>query len=561
MEVSGRKQAPSNIAMECNPCNQDDRKAKAKVFCRDCEEYLCRECESYHRKLRITRDHSLKDVTIQSPDYTCKEHTDEAVKFYCNDHDVAGCGTCATLNHRTCKVDYILEQSEIFKKSGAYLELHVLIDRIMEHLGQLQSRAKDLDNSSESIDLSTLNEIRTFRAHINAQLDEKEHRILQKAHEFREENTNTITKINDFQDQTLQQIDKYKSDIEQYQDDIERLFVFTKRTLPHLKMLDTDCLRHSQTEIDNYIFKPSERLKMTLQADETIGELKILTGKLNVTEVVPVIQYIYNIKDVKDAKQPAVIGIVVFSPSKFLVADRDNNSLKLMDRSRLCVTTALRLGGPPAGITRLPGEQVAVTMLHQRKIKIVSTSESLKQVREIAVSGDCYGICYCDGTLIVSYMFPGKLEILDLDGNVVMVIEKDNDGKQIFNKPNYLTFHQTRIECAIYVSDYGTNTLTKLSTNGEVLSQINDKKLNPRGLAVVETGTVVVCNSSGNKLYLFTEENGELQECNQWACAKHPWVVDYSKEHNELYLFSNSSEEAGNIYVYTLQESLVNTVK
>ena len=43
----------------CDPCKNEGKVLKAKTFCETCKENYCEKCTKYHRKFRISRNHSL----------------------------------------------------------------------------------------------------------------------------------------------------------------------------------------------------------------------------------------------------------------------------------------------------------------------------------------------------------------------------------------------------------------------------------------------------------------------------------------------------------------------
>ena len=43
----------------CDACRLDGSVREAKYFCTDCQDYMCENCESYHRKVKVTRLHTV----------------------------------------------------------------------------------------------------------------------------------------------------------------------------------------------------------------------------------------------------------------------------------------------------------------------------------------------------------------------------------------------------------------------------------------------------------------------------------------------------------------------
>ncbi|XP_052233570.1 uncharacterized protein LOC127846397 isoform X2 [Dreissena polymorpha] len=52
------------VTMFCEPCQAQEKKNRASVFCEDCDsECLCETCEKHHRSQKFTRDHKLHDIS------------------------------------------------------------------------------------------------------------------------------------------------------------------------------------------------------------------------------------------------------------------------------------------------------------------------------------------------------------------------------------------------------------------------------------------------------------------------------------------------------------------
>jgi len=100
-----------------------------------------------------------------------------------------------------------------------------------------------------------------------------------------------------------------------------------------------------------------------------------------------------------------------------------------------------------------------------------------------------------DSNLVVSYRSPGKVEIMDIIGTVTNTITTDNNGKRIFTHPFYVTVGREKLGEMIYVSDSGTDNITKLSVKGKILDTYKHKNWSfINELTCVGEGQVLVCN-------------------------------------------------------------------
>ncbi|KAL4234635.1 hypothetical protein ACF0H5_006276 [Mactra antiquata] len=109
--------------INCEPCQREDIKKRATVYCYECSERMCDGCKLLHKKMKILAGHKLvkiedKKEDIAKLDYLksltqCSEHDTEEVKYICKDHDQLCCNECAIKHHRKCErmVTIVSEQT------------------------------------------------------------------------------------------------------------------------------------------------------------------------------------------------------------------------------------------------------------------------------------------------------------------------------------------------------------------------------------------------------------------------------------------------------------------
>ncbi|WAQ94328.1 hypothetical protein MAR_006799 [Mya arenaria] len=99
----------------------------------------------------------------------------------------------------------------------------------------------------------------------------------------------------------------------------------------------------------------------------------------------------------------------------------------------------------------------------------------------VVLDRKCRGIVYSDDKLVVSYKGDNSknVQILDMEGNVQHVFEKDVNGENLFSWPEHVAVspdHST-----IYVSDINNNTVSALTRDGHLLGVVlnNDNLSEP----------------------------------------------------------------------------------
>ena len=97
------RQRPSKFPF-CDICKLVNRKHReASSKCLDCNKLLCKPCVDLHRDTKVTKNHSIFDCDIEK-DIECKEHSDEAVRFYCEPCETCICVLCTFNEHKDHEV-------------------------------------------------------------------------------------------------------------------------------------------------------------------------------------------------------------------------------------------------------------------------------------------------------------------------------------------------------------------------------------------------------------------------------------------------------------------------
>ena len=107
-EIAGYQEKFEGNA-SCDCCTKAS--TSAIVFCCGCCIFMCSSCRDDHQHWRELASHELVDLgkekkqkkasfKVPAQDNKCPEHSDEKLKFYCEDCEVLGCRDCIILNHK-----------------------------------------------------------------------------------------------------------------------------------------------------------------------------------------------------------------------------------------------------------------------------------------------------------------------------------------------------------------------------------------------------------------------------------------------------------------------------
>ena len=114
----------SNPSPPCDSCSEDTSVA----YCIECNEVICKKCWTNHQLLSITRGHiiqSFEDIKNMSRDeltklipsftHTCQDHSDQQLKYYCQQCIIPVCIECTIINHKDHPVTEVSKQVDINK--------------------------------------------------------------------------------------------------------------------------------------------------------------------------------------------------------------------------------------------------------------------------------------------------------------------------------------------------------------------------------------------------------------------------------------------------------------
>ncbi|XP_060569207.1 uncharacterized protein LOC132727656 [Ruditapes philippinarum] len=560
-----------DLQIYCQPCDEEGTRLPAHGYCTDCKEHLCKTCFIAHKKNRLSKHHKLQDAmnmpqvlqqrsksihTGQSNFLTtpCLKHPQEMIKFYCHDHVEFLCSVCVTLAHQatSCNVNYIPDISGDIIDSKEYLVILNAVNTTSDKFQQILKDVKNMTHKSNSSLKESLAEIKKFRQEINQRLDELERQAEDAAKVIEQENNKHLkaveTTCEDITKSLKISTDKIKQLNTSKQSD--KLFMELKLAEKTMKDMEEKEIKLSSYDIKEHNFKANVAILTNLKAEKSFGTLTQRT--LN-KEALPIQiqsrQSLHEgeicVKTSKDRTRCCITGMTLLTPDLLIITDYNNNALKMVDTSSQSVYDQLQLESEPWNITTVTSTDLAVTIYDRQTIQFISISSN-KLIKEhtVKVSRDCYGISCYQGKLVVSFVDPAKLQILDMNGTILTTI----DGKNIFKDPLYITSNRS----SIYVSDSGMKAVTRLNWQGEVIGSYSGIS-NPAGMSLSDDGTVFVCD---NKRNVIEEISGD---CSRGKVVlknlKNPYAICWCEETKKLYYSGGENDGQYDNFLHTYKLS------
>ena len=255
----------------CDVCLED----KAIIGqCHTCDGRLCKHCYTAHQSGRIFQDHSVSLFTdgdgqhamlpLDITDEKCSIHTRESIIFYCEQHDVTGCGVCMTKDHKHCPEPVDLAEAA----------------RQHSQSGHLDTFRSDIDTFSNDIDFAVtdvqanldackdsrsrcLDDVKKVRERIDDHLDVMQNQIEQDITDRHDTIETMLQSIYDTFLDAKTKLDTQREELEHLwnAEQFGRLELGRTRSITGLTKLKTDVQEAKRKNcIDTYDFNPNPTL-------------------------------------------------------------------------------------------------------------------------------------------------------------------------------------------------------------------------------------------------------------------------------------------------------------
>ncbi|XP_053386202.1 uncharacterized protein LOC123538828 [Mercenaria mercenaria] len=532
MAVSGRKISDFNGSISvgsaedfehsCVPCLSDDQHVEAHGFCVDCQEYLCKNCLHCHKKTKASKHHQLLDIhkvdkhaTTDQTSNICTEkcptHRNEVIKFFCPNHEELGCTDCMTMKHKACDLEYIPDKCTGIGDSEEYKEIMSNLEKKLEEADGISKKAKERNKEIDTWHDEVMRDIKKFRKEINDHLDTLQEKIEADVAKRKSSDKQEVDAVLDACAALTSKTRKMRSNLIDFKAANQNvdLFMAIKRT--QLKVQSKEAM---QAEIvlrktKTGRFECSKALENILSIDSlgtlteysasvasaskrSAGPTKLLTAPARKSPLSA--KEDINVKTETDSQPCVISGCALLSSDKLVLTDYNNKKLKVVNTSLKTVVDEKTLNATPCDVIVLPEDQIAVTIPESEEILIMGTAGQLTTSRSIKIQRRCKGITYHQDHLYVACVLPNCILILDTKGNVKNIISCQDQT----DKLNYIELSQD--SQTFYISNGLGNLVAKFTLEGELSAKYSDITT-PRGLLVLNDGSLLVCSSVNNSIY------------------------------------------------------------
>ncbi|WAR11834.1 hypothetical protein MAR_026014, partial [Mya arenaria] len=517
-------------------------------------------------------------VPVTLPYNQCKKHNGEPEEMFCLEHSCMVCIVCRRMYHGKCQeILRIGEASINFTKGSAPQKCH---KQMRELFGKCQAVAREREwdlNDLERKRNDVINAVQHEKQKVLAKVEKLVERVMgdiERRYTIeRTEISNHLLSLKEM----AQELDTKVKLIEtkrKVDSDLE-MFVAVQNAMDGHKKTTSALMKiHNEAHKVFLKFEVSKAVDAAMKSLSSLGELNLNTmqyavipklyqseePKLQLTPLKTKKPDEFKIRkhvddrrltpageifsrDREDVKTCWITGMCVLKDSTIIVADNNNNRIKVIDRRDNVVNSVL-LATPPFDISLLNQVEAAFTLPDKKQvqlIRIVGRSD-IKYGETLQLDFDCNGITVLKGNIILTSIAEKCVRLINKKGIVLWTAVTDDLGEPLFEWPWYVTTNE-EVE-KVYVSDRRKNTVTTLDKTGTVLDVRDVSGKGPRGCAVDGVGNMFICHYMTDEIEIislkFPRDRRTILA--KVDAIKHPQSLAYDEHKGLLLLSANNSD-------------------
>ena len=508
----------------CDSCSEDTSVA----YCTECNEVICKKCWTNHQLLSITRSHVIQSFgdfkkmsrdeltkLIPSFTHTCQDHSDQQLKYYCQQCIIPVCIECTIINHKDHPITEVSKQVDSNKAT-----VHESIQGFQVAQQQLKKVLISGEEIKEKIK-ACKNEIDTIIhqrfATLHQLLHEREEALLAQSSEVANAKEACLSRQLDgiqhlFENMTYCE-SLVTSAVGEY-NDVELLSV------AHTLQTRAKQLQQEFSETSLEVCK-SPTISVDINTDELatkIANVDITFNEIspnNTTAVVPLSAYIekeLNVKVVsRDSKGKKLSkgGAIVSGrlvPVKEKGTPIEAKSTDCGDGTYLISLTPQQLGEHTLFLT-VEGQSIQGS-----PFKIIASRDytTVKKPVQIITGMHPFFIAFSNnGEMFVTRLGNHCIYVYDSSGRQKTTIGSYGTGPLQFNSPLGIAINGD----IMYVAEHEGNRIHKLTLSGDFLSTFGSKGsgkgqfYNPLGICIGPDGRIYVVDASNHRIQVFHHDD------------------------------------------------------
>ncbi|KAL4239012.1 hypothetical protein ACF0H5_003716 [Mactra antiquata] len=535
----------------CTACELDNKTLEAVKYCIECQGYCCLACTDTHRKFPTLRSHNLLDVSQGNPGSNqppslpefpterCCTHKGKVVDMYCQSHDVVGCSTCISKDHRSCPDSHIHYIPDMIGSLFNLSDSKVIQNQLKQLIASMTALGKSKDEQLEALNVAkdeAVQKIEIFQMALvaaikkAADLSKKEvNDVYKKLEKEILQDKSAIDKTSDVLKVTHGKLNKSEANRAQR-------FVCTKIAKEKITQAESDMAEKEKSNIDviQMSFTPNQSLKDNIIGLQGIGQVGVPIKKKTDLYKITGSKDI-NIKVSDDRFWCYSLDCCLTDDNQLLATDQNNKKLKRIDTGTLRVIDYCKFDSEVFGVCCVSKQEAVVACGHSNMIQFVSIGETMIPTRQIKMSHCCYGINTMNGKLYVTDA-KCSLYVYDMTGNLLNTISHDNAGNSLFSCGRLVTFNEKNHNLYVCDRDKGVVCFDNV---GNYLSTVNDYNLKyVHSVCVDGRSNMFVVDSSSYRVVQFNEDGKKIGEVvqQQDGLKQSPLAACFLQSHNILFV-------------------------
>jgi len=227
--------------------------------------------------------------------------------------------------------------------------------------------------------------------------------------------------------------------------------------------------------------------------------------------------------------------MVLVSPNKLLLSIFVDKKVVLVDSASHKVLSEIVLQDNPRYVCMTSAHLAATTLVNKQIQFIKVNGSSLEAETTVNVDVDVIGIAAYQNNLVVSHGSPPGVKIISQDGAVIQKLDNITAGREVFKNPRWIA---TTSDDSIYVTDWGTNEITRLDSNLTILQTLSCDMLKaPHGIISLNREQLLVCNFDNSSVVLVRPNRNSFTDLlGKQHGIENPYSLCFCKEQKKLYV-------------------------
>lgn len=470
-------------AQRCQPCAEGAHYEVASFWCQNCSEFFCSTCAKYHRSMKLSKQHIVK--TIRDKD----RYDDVAARIYDQTRPFSArerkWDMPATIATRDGTNAFCEPCKQSKKSKNAKFVCETCSERLCDDCSKCH-RTMKMSKAHKLIPLKDVMSKKEMKGSLDIHCAKHYTESLSLFCKRCQKSCCSICAMTEHSNcgkaATDDKWDRPETSVAmEYGNTQKNYYAWDKPSF------------HTKEKSISFEIKPSIKAKESklAVAKYTIpkNQMEVRKGRLAVETT--------NEKD-------WIISMALLSNGDILLLQLYETMLKQMDSMGNLVSTCSFYGQPWS--VAVYNDALAVVSFSDRKhLQLVNVSKSgLVVGKKLSTRHKCLAVCFARD-LIAATCWEGCVHLINIAGQEVSIIDRDNTGQRMFTSPEYIA--ADKLGTSLYVSDFKRNSVTALKLLPNKIDNkpafvFTDRDLQgPKGVAVDQDGVLYISGMTSRNIY------------------------------------------------------------